>query len=126
MKSPADLFARAERDPDRLKEVYAALESLPATEAPPEAPKAKRSGADPWAGAKEVVQPLMKMFLLKAAELSLGPKDLVYAAELFALNVLNAVDYPGPPEERRDAIQAADKYYTESLPKVPLQPPLGQ
>lgn len=125
-KTPSELFARAERDPERLKEVYEQLGQLPATEEAAAPRPRARSTADPWADAKEVVQPLMRMFLLKCSELSLSPDDIVFAAELFALNVLNAVDYPGTPAAKAAAIRAADDYYAASLPKVPVQPPLGR
>lgn len=125
-KSPAELFANAERDPEKLKAVYEQLGQLPATEAVAQPPPKARNAADRWADAKEVVQPLMRMFLLKCSELALGPEDIVFAAELFALNVLNAVDYPGTPAAKAAAIKAADDYFAASLPKVPVQPPLGR
>jgi hypothetical protein len=61
----------------------------------------------------------MQFFLLMCMERNARPETMLYAAELFVLNVVNAEDCPLPPAQRTAARKRAYDYYVASLPKIP-------
>lgn len=110
------------RDFEKLAAVYESLGSTKLGERP-DTPRLRQTSGDPFQDAKVLVQDLMQFFMLLGMEFSASPETLIYATELFALNVINAKDCP-LPKARRDAVRkAAFDYYVESLPKVPDLPP---
>jgi hypothetical protein len=74
---------------------------------------------DRWHKAKEVNVRVVKAFKVISEQWGLGPEEMIFAAELAALNILNAKDIPLPAKKIADARDAAFKYYEQSLPSVP-------
>ena len=109
------------RDFERLQAVYDKLDQSALGERP-DIPKLRQATGDPDLDAKLIVQDLMQFFLLMCMERSASPATMLYAAELFALNVTNAEDCPLPPAQRNAARKRAYDYYVSSLPKVPSAP----
>lgn len=106
------------RDFERLQAVYEQLDKSKMAERT-NAPQLRQSTGDPYQDAKLLVQDLMPFFMLLGMEFGASPETLIYAVELFSLNVINAKDCP-LPKGKRDAVRKlAFDYYVASLPKIP-------
>jgi hypothetical protein len=109
---------------DALVDLYKGVEKMPfadaeaAEERPLSDPfgfaEKRQEPRAPREAAREATDRLLRFFHLVRGEYVLTPKDTLFAAELFALNVLNATDIPLSQEEiateRKDAYEFYKKY----------------
>lgn len=109
------------RDVEQLQSVYDKLDQTPLGERP-EPPRLRSSTGDPNLDAKHIVQDLMRFFMLMCMERNASPETMLYATELFSLNVINAQDCPLSQDQRDAVRQRAFDYYASSLPKLPSAP----
>lgn len=71
--------------------------------------------ADPYEPAKEATVRWVKFFRLLAEEFRLTPEQMLFAAELGALNILNAEDCPIKGSAKSKVRDEAFEYYRKSL-----------
>lgn len=113
------------RDFEKLVGIYDHLDKTKLADRS-DTPKLRQSTGDPDQDAKLLVQDLMPFFMLLGMEFGASPETLIYAAELFALNVVNAKDCPLDKAMRNQVRKRAFDYYAASLeqiPDVPAKPP---
>lgn len=106
------------RDFEHLQQVYDRLDQSPMASRP-DIPRLRETTGDADLDAKLIVQDLMQFFLLVCMERNARPEIMLYAAELFSLNVVNAEDCPLPLPQRNAVRKRAYDYYVTSLPKIP-------
>lgn len=107
------------KDFTRLSEAYKRFESLPLAERQEPEPEPVQDPRDPWLNGKEIAVRLTRFLIVCMRTFGGKAVDLVFATELFALNVHNANDLPLTPAARDAARKAAYDYYVASLPHVP-------
>ena len=106
------------RDFEQLQSLYDKIDQTAFGDRP-DIPSLRTSTGDADLDAKYMVQDMMAFFLLRSMEVKAAPETMLFATELFALNVFNAKDCPLPMNKRNEVRERAYKYYSENLVKVP-------
>ena len=73
--------------------------------------EARKSPAKRWSHALEVVERQLAFFKLCSGEYKLSPEEMIFATELFSINVLNTDDCPLSAVKVEAARKAAFEYY---------------
>lgn len=82
----------------------------------------EREVADDYNAAKHVAVKLTRFFALCVQDHGLSPRAAMFAAELTALNIVNADDIPDSPEALEAARKAAYDYYIAGRAQLPDPP----
>lgn len=113
------------QDFSALEEVYQRFEqegTYPIPDSPTEPPLKPPPNADkdPWWLGKEIAERITKFIALCGPAFQVEDLEQIYfATELASLNVFNAQDSPVSEARRNLARDAADKYFLDSLSKIP-------
>lgn len=74
---------------------------------------------DPLYAAHKTVESLVNFFTLMAEENGFGPATMIYASELFVLNVQRAQNCPLPAEKIKLVKDRAKAYYEAGIKQLP-------
>lgn len=119
------------RSLEDLAKTYEKIENVPAWSGRTEAKEERSVGdplglsakkkptADTYAEGKEAAVRITRFIALCASEMQLAPEQTLFGVELAALNTLNARDCPVKQDRINEIREAAFKYYSQSLSKIP-------
>jgi len=108
-----DPITPGEHDPEKLQKMLERFRERGSLDAGERANH--RTDANPWGEAQLAAEKLVRFFKMVVFDHGLTDEEIVYAAELFALNVLNADDCPLSGTAKDRATSLADAYYKAAL-----------